>query len=50
MKVFSNILDMIGQTPMLEVTHMDTGPCRLFLKLELMNPAGSVKDRIGISI
>jgi cystathionine beta-synthase len=50
MKVFSNILDMIGQTPMLEVTHMDTGPCRLFLKLELMNPAGSVKDRIGISM
>ena len=50
MKVFSNILEMIGQTPMLEVTHIDTGPCRLFLKLELMNPAGSVKDRIGISM
>ncbi len=50
MKVFSNILDMVGQTPMLEVTHIDTGPCRLFLKLELMNPAGSVKDRIGVSM
>ena len=50
MKVFSNILDMVGQTPMLEVTHIDTGLCRLFLKLELMNPAGSVKDRIGISM
>jgi len=50
MKVFSNILDMVGQTPMLEVTHIDTGPCRLFLKLELMNPAGSLKDRIGISM
>jgi len=50
MKVFSNILDMVGQTPMLEVTHIDTGPCRLFLKLELMNPAGSIKDRIGISM
>ena len=50
MKVFSNILDMVGRTPMLEVTHIDTGLCRLFLKLELMNPAGSVKDRIGITM
>ena len=50
MKVYSNILDMVGRTPMLEVTHMDTGSCRLFLKLELMNPGGSIKDRIGISM
>ncbi len=50
MKVYSNILEMVGSTPMLEVTHLDTGPCQLFLKLELMNPAGSIKDRIGISM
>jgi len=50
MNVYSNILDMVGKTPMLEVTHIDTGPCRLFLKLELMNPGGSIKDRIGISM
>ena len=50
MKVFSNILDMVARTPMLEVTHIDTGPCRLFLKLELLNPAGSIKDRIGMSM
>ena len=50
MNVYSNILDMVGQTPMLEVTHIDTGPCRLFLKLELMNPGGSIKDRIGVSM
>ena len=41
---------MVGQTPMLESTHLDTGKCRLFFKLELMNPGGSVKDRIGISM
>ena len=35
---------------MLEVSRLDTGPCRLFLKLELANPAGSIKDRIGISM
>ncbi len=50
MKVYSNILDMIGKTPMLEVSRLDTGACRLFLKLELMNPAGSIKDRIGLTM
>ena len=50
MKVYSNTLDMVGRTPMLEVSRLDTGPCRLFLKLELMNPAGSIKDRIGMTM
>lgn len=50
MDVHSNILDMVGKTPMLEITRLDTGTCRLFLKLELMNPAGSIKDRIGVSM
>lgn len=50
MQVYSNVLEMVGQTPMLEVSKLDTGPCRLLLKLELMNPGGSVKDRIGISM
>ena len=48
--VFPNVLDSIGNTPLIEAVHMDTGPCRLFLKLELMNPGGSIKDRIGISM
>jgi len=50
MHVFSNTLDMVGRTPMLEINNIDTGPCRLFLKLELMNPGGSIKDRIGMSM
>lgn len=41
---------MVGRTPMLEINNIDTGPCRLFLKLELMNPGGSIKDRIGMSM
>jgi cystathionine beta-synthase len=45
-----NILDLIGNTPMVEVTKLDTGPCRLFLKMEAMNPGGSIKDRIGLSM
>jgi cystathionine beta-synthase len=50
MHIYSNILEMVGRTPMLEVKRLDTGPCQLFLKLELMNPGGSIKDRIGISM
>jgi cystathionine beta-synthase len=50
MKVYRNVLEMIGRTPMLEVGRIDTGPCQLFLKLELLNPAGSIKDRIGLSM
>lgn len=46
--VFGNVLEMIGSTPMLELRKLDTGPCRLFGKMELMNPAGSIKDRIGL--
>ena len=44
------VLDLIGNTPMVEVTHFDTGKCRLFLKLESHNPGGSIKDRIGLSM
>jgi cystathionine beta-synthase len=38
-------LDLIGRTPLVEVTGLNTGPCRLFLKLESSNPSGSIKDR-----
>ena len=43
-------LELIGNTPMVELTHFDTGPCRLFAKLESQNPGGSIKDRIGLSM
>ena len=41
----ASILDLIGETPLVEVTRLDTGCCRLFLKLENQNPSGSIKDR-----
>ena len=41
----SSVLDLIGNTPLVEVTGIDRGPCRLFLKLESQNPSGSIKDR-----
>src|SRR6266436_4601518 len=50
MAVHQNVLDSIGNTPMVELTRFETGPCRLFAKLENQNPAGSIKDRIGLSL
>ncbi|MGK3988620.1 pyridoxal-phosphate dependent enzyme [Sorangium sp. So ce136] len=45
-----NIVSLIGHTPMIKVTQLDTGPCELFLKMESQNPGGSIKDRIGLSM
>ncbi|MBU1324131.1 MAG: cystathionine beta-synthase [Alphaproteobacteria bacterium] len=45
-----SLLDLIGNTPMVEATRLDTGQCRLLLKLESQNPGGSIKDRIALSM
>jgi cystathionine beta-synthase len=45
-----SILSLIGDTPLVEVTRLDTGLCQLFLKLENHNPSGSIKDRIALSM
>jgi cystathionine beta-synthase len=44
------VLSLIGNTPLIPVTRLDTGCCELFLKLESQNPGGSIKDRIGKSM
>ncbi|RZT10856.1 cystathionine beta-synthase [Duganella sp. CF402] len=44
------LFTLIGKTPLVEVTRLDTGPCQLFLKLESQNPGGSIKDRIGLAM
>jgi cystathionine beta-synthase len=45
-----SVLDLIGNTPLVEVRRMETGPCRLFLKLENQNPGGSIKDRVALAM
>lgn len=50
MSTFPNVLSMIGNTPIMELRNLDTGPCQLFVKLENLNPGGSIKDRIGLSM
>ena len=45
-----SLLELIGNTPLLEITHLSRGVCRLLVKLENQNPGGSIKDRIGLSM
>lgn len=51
MTVFSSVLDMIGNTPIIDVSALSPNPrVRIFAKLEGQNPGGSVKDRIALSM
>ena len=50
MQVFDSVLDLIGNTPVVRINHLDTGPCSLYIKLESQNPGGSIKDRIGLKM
>ncbi len=50
MTIHQSVLELIGNTPMLRAHKLDTGVCELYLKLENMNPGGSIKDRIGLSM
>jgi cystathionine beta-synthase len=44
------ILSLIGETPLVEITRIDTGPCQLFVKMESQNPTGSIKDRVALAM
>ena len=46
----NQVLDLIGKTPVVEVRRLETGRCRLFLKLENQNPGGSIKDRVALAM
>jgi len=51
MAVFSSVLDMIGNTPLVDVSVLSPKPgVRILGKLEGQNPAGSVKDRIALKM
>ena len=49
MDVYMSVHEMIGSTPVLKLNHLGIKKeVNLYAKLELMNPAGSVKDRVGM--
>ena len=48
--IYKNTLELIGNTPLVEVTNIEKElglEARVLVKLEYLNPAGSVKDRIA---
>jgi cystathionine beta-synthase (O-acetyl-L-serine) len=51
MQIFRSVHELIGNTPILELTNFDLPQgVRLFAKLEFMNPGGSIKDRLGVEL
>ena len=51
MAVASSVLDLIGSTPMIDVSELSPNPnVRILGKAEFLNPAGSVKDRPALSM
>ncbi|MEK4147231.1 MULTISPECIES: PLP-dependent cysteine synthase family protein [Robertmurraya] len=51
MNVYKNIHELIGRTPMLEISQFPLPEgVRIFAKLEFFNPGGSVKDRLGVEL
>jgi O-acetylserine dependent cystathionine beta-synthase len=51
MKVYKNVHELIGNTPLVELTKFSLPEgVRLFAKLEFFNPGGSIKDRLGVEL
>ena len=51
--IYTSVDQLIGHTPLLELTHIEKEyylPARLIAKVESFNPAGSVKDRVALSM
>src|SRR4051812_47950939 len=46
----ADLIELIGNTPLVQITRIDAGPCELFLKMENQNPGGSIKDRIALAM
>ena len=51
MQIYNNILETIGQTPLVRLNSVSSGvEAQIVAKVEFFNPGGSIKDRIGIQI
>ena len=50
MEIYENILETLGDTPLVKLGRFHPGPATLAAKVEAFNPGGSVKDRIGVAM
>ena len=49
-KIYKNVMELVGNTPLLEISAIEKSEnlkAKVYVKLELFNPAGSVKDRVA---
>lgn len=49
-RLFSNVLDTIGDTPVIRINNIPTHGAMVYVKAEAFNPAGSIKDRLAVNI
>ncbi|MCL2113305.1 MAG: cysteine synthase A [Streptococcaceae bacterium] len=49
-KIYENITDLIGHTPIVKLQHVPEDSADVYVKLEAFNPGGSVKDRIALAM
>jgi len=50
-RIYDNLADTVGNTPLVKIPRLNAGiPATVLVKLESFNPAGSVKDRIGVAM
>ena len=49
-KIYDNITELIGQTPIVKLQHVPAESADVYVKLEAFNPGGSVKDRIALAM
>jgi len=50
MKIYNNVLELIGHTPLVRINKMNDGVADIVVKLEKQNPAGSIKDRPALNM
>ncbi|KXT61842.1 Cysteine synthase [Lactococcus sp. DD01] len=49
-KIYENITELIGQTPVIKLRNLPEDSAEVYVKLEAFNPGGSVKDRIALNM
>lgn len=50
MKIYENLIELIGNTPLVKINKMNKGYAKVAAKVEYFNPAGSIKDRAALSM
>lgn len=50
MKIYNNLIELIGNTPLVKINKMNNGSAVVAAKVEYFNPAGSIKDRTALAM